>query len=321
MTIHQSGIAVVAGATRGAGRGIARALGEAGYRVVCTGRSTRDRRSGYDMPETIDETAAMIPGALAIAVDHAREAEVVALFDRVERELGPIDVVVDSVAGEDPSFGRWTGMVDSDLANAPRALEQGLVTHLHTAMHACRRMRARGRGLLVEVTEYDLLLGAGGNLVTAIVKLAIKALAATLAEELRGAHVACVSITPGFLRSEAMLRHFGVTAERWRDAGAKDPHFLHSESPLFIGRAVAHLARDPAVMQRTGQILSSWQLAREYGFSDEDGTRPDWGEHWRTGVAPTMPELRAGIEHQAIWLEQLARTARDQLGADASRLR
>lgn len=307
-------VAIVAGATRGAGRGIARALGEAGFAVVCTGRSLRGAPSPYAMPETLEETAEMIPGAVAIRVDHTREEEVAALFQRVERDHGPVEVVADSVAGEDPALGPWSGMVETDLTNAELALRQGLVSRAITAKHAALAMRPRGRGLIVEVTEYDLPLGAGGNLISALAKTGIKALAAMLAEELRGSGVAAVSLTPGFLRSEAVLRHFGVTRETWREGGAQDPHFLHSESPLFVGRAVAALAADPGVLARTGHILSSWELAREHGFTDEDGSRPDWGAHWQAEVVPSMPELRRGIEHQAAWLEALARRAREQLG-------
>jgi NAD(P)-dependent dehydrogenase (short-subunit alcohol dehydrogenase family) len=314
MAVHQSTkVAIVAGATRGAGRGIARALGEAGYTVVCTGRSTTGQPSPYGMPETIDETAAMIPGAIAIRVDHTREAEVAALFARVDREVGPVEVVVDSVAGEDPSLGAWSGMIDCDLAHGELALRQALLSHAITAQQAARALRARKRGLLVEVTEYDLPFGAGGNLIAALVKTSLKTLALVLSEELRESGVAAVSITPGFLRSENMLRVFGVTAETWRDGIARDPNFACSESPLFIGRAVAALARDQGLMAKTGMLLSSWELAREYGFTDEDGSRPDWGEHWRTSVVPGMPALRGGIERQATWLEHAARRARDQL--------
>jgi NAD(P)-dependent dehydrogenase (short-subunit alcohol dehydrogenase family) len=312
----QKKVAVVAGATRGAGRGIARALGEAGFTVICTGRSVRGEPSPYNMPETIDETAAMIPGAVAVRVDHTREDQVAALFARVGDEHGAIDVVVDSVAGEDPSLGEWSGVVDGDLGGAELALRQTLLSHMLTAKHAALAMRPRKRGLLVEVVEYDLPLGAGGNMVSALVKTSLKCLAATLAAELRAHGVAAVSITPGFLRSESMLRHFKVTPSTWRDAGRQDPHFLHSESPLFVGRAVAALAADPNILARTGALLSSWELAREFGFTDEDGSRPDWGEHWRREVVPTMSELREAIELQAEWLEMLARRAREQLTSD-----
>jgi len=311
-------VAIVAGATRGAGRGIARGLGEAGFTVICTGRSVRGQPSSYDMPETIDETAAMIPGAIAMRVDHTNEREVEQLFARVTAEHGGVDVVVDSVAGEDPAFGKWSGMVDTDLSRADVALRQALLSHLYTAKHAGLAMRARKRGLLVEVVEHDQLLGAGSNLLSAVVKSSLKLLATILAEDLRKHRVACVSLTPGFLRSENMLRHFGVTAETWRDAGKRDPHFLHSESPLFIGRGVAALAKDPNAMAKTGLILSSWQLAREYGFTDEDGSRPDWGAHWRDDVIDAM-HMRTGIERHIAWLEALTQNARDQLTTSRAR--
>jgi NAD(P)-dependent dehydrogenase (short-subunit alcohol dehydrogenase family) len=302
-------IAIVAGATRGAGRGIARGLGEAGFIVVCTGRSTREQPSDYKMPETIDDTAAMIPNAIARRVDHTREDEVAALF----AEYPNAEVVVDSVAGEDPAFGTWSSMLDTDLSRAERVFRQALISHLYTTKHAGRTLRECKRGLLVEVVEHDLLCGAGTNLLSALIKGSLKLLAALAAEELRPHNVTAVSITPGFLRSESMLRHFKVTAETWRDGGKRDPHFLHSESPLFIGRAVAALANDPNAIAKTGQILSSWQLAREYNFTDEDGSRPDWGVHWRD-ILPSMPQMRAGIEHHAAWLETLVARAREQLG-------
>lgn len=305
--------ALVAGATRGAGRGIARALGEAGYFVVCTGRSTAAKPSPYAMPETIDETAALIgAGARAVVVDHADAAAVAALF----AEHGPFDVVVDSVAGDDPAFGGWSGLVDSPVDNAAAILGRTLAPRLITARHAAAALRGQRRGLLVEVVEFDLPFGAGGNLLSATVKASLKALTAMLAEELRAHGVTAVSVTPGFLRSEVVLRHFGVTAATWREGIAQDPHFASSESPLFIGRAIVAFAADPARHERTGLILSSWELARHYGVVDEDGTPPDWGEHWRTAVMPTMPELRDSIARHAEWLERLAARAREQVRAD-----
>ena len=307
-------VAIVAGATRGAGRGIARGLGEAGFTVICTGRSMRGEPSSYAMPETLDETAALVgPNAIPIRVDHAREDEVAKLFANVTREHGPIEVVVDSVAGEDPLLGTWSGMIDTDFSKAEAAVRNGFLSRLYTATHAARTLRENKRGMLVEVVEYDLPLGAGGNLISAVIKASLKSVATLLSEELRSHNVTAVSITPGFLRSEVVLRHFKVSADAWRDGGKEDPHFLHSESPLFIGRAVAALAADPNRLAKAGLILSSWELAREYGFTDEDGTRPDWGEHWRREVAPTMPDLRAAIERQAAWLELMARRAREQI--------
>ena len=173
-------------------------------------------------------------------------------------------------------------------------------------------IRAR-RGLIVEVTENDFL-SAGGNPLTQSVKLALKGLAFNMAAELKPHGVAAIAITPGFLRSEKMLEAFDVTEANWRDGGRKDKNFLESESPLFVGRAVAALAQDPAVLERTGQLYGSWQLAREYGFTDADGRRPDWGAH-DIDFSRLPPSLvayfRTGWEIQLEWLKALtSRTER-----------
>jgi NAD(P)-dependent dehydrogenase (short-subunit alcohol dehydrogenase family) len=273
-------VAVVAGATRGAGRGIARALGEAGAVVYCTGRSVKDSPSPYKRPETIDETAEMIVAAggtaIPIRVDHSLESEVEALFAQVDREQRRLDIVVNSIAGEDPLAGAYGWFWDADLTNTTKALENSLVSHIITAKHAAKLMMRARAGLIVEITEGDSL-GAGGNPVKQVVKLALKGNALAMAAELYPHGVAAVAITPGFLRSESMLEGFGVTEKNWRDGGKKDKNFLESESPLYIGRAVAALAADPNILKRTGQLFSSWELAREYKFTDVDGTRPDWG--------------------------------------------
>ena len=309
-------IAVVAGATRGAGRGIARALGEAGATVYCTGRSVKGRPSAYKRPETIDETAAMIGDAggeaIAVRVDHTVEAEVKALFRRIDRTHGRLDVLVNSIAGEDPMMGQWGNFWQVDLKNADAILRQALTSHIITAKHAAPLMIRNRRGLIVEVTESDLL-GAGGNPLSQTVKAGLKMLALNMAAELKTHAVAAVAITPGFLRSESMLQHFGVTEANWRDGGKKDRNFLESESPLYVGRAVAALASDPQVIEHTGQLLSSWELARRYGFTDYDGRRPDWGRlaiDW-SGLPPPMVELfRTGFELQINWLTSLARRTR-----------
>jgi NAD(P)-dependent dehydrogenase (short-subunit alcohol dehydrogenase family) len=273
-------VAVVAGATRGAGRGIARALGEAGAIVYCTGRSVKGSPSPYNRLETIDETAEMIVAtggtAIPVRVDHSLESEVEALFAQIDREQGRVDIVVNSIAGEDPLAGPYGWFWDADLTKASKALENSLLSHVITAKHAAKMMMRARSGLIVEVTEGDAL-GAGGNPVKQIVKLGLKGLALSMATELHPHGVAVVSITPGFLRSESMLEGFGVTEKNWRDGGKKDKNFLTSESPLYVGRAVAALAGDPKIMKRTGQLFSSWELAREYKFTDYDRSRPDWG--------------------------------------------
>jgi len=306
-------IAVVAGATRGAGRGIARALGEAGALVYCSGRSVRGAPSAYGRPETIEETAEAIVAAggaaVATRVDHTVEREVAALFRRVDRKHRRLDVVVDSVAGEDPLNGQWCSFWKTNLANAEAGLRQSLLSHIITAKHAAPYMIRQGRGLMVEVTESDIL-GAGGNPITQSVKLALKGLALNMAAELRPYGVAAVSITPGFLRSETMLQGFGVTEENWRAGGEKDSNFLESESPLFVGRAVAALAADPRVLERTGQLLSSWQLGRDYQFTDYDGRRPDWGAveiDFSKHPRELLQLMRTGGEIQMQWLRDRTR--------------
>jgi NAD(P)-dependent dehydrogenase (short-subunit alcohol dehydrogenase family) len=305
-------VAVVAGATRGAGRGIARALAEAGALVYCTGRSVRGQPSPYARPETIDETAGMIEAdgghAIPVRVDHSREEQVEAFFARVEREQNRLDIVVDSVAGEDPMMNDWRSPWEVDLTRAEALLRQAVVTRLITAKHASRLMIAHRRGLLVEVTENDVVSGSG-NIITQLAKLSHRGLPLILAPQLKEYGVAAVAITPGFLRSEQMLEHFGVTEANWRDAGTKDPNFLESESPLFVGRAIVALAMDPQLMQRSGHLFSSWELGREFGFTDADGRRPDWG--MKDVDFSVLPEALStlildGMELQAAWLHVLA---------------
>jgi len=313
-------VAVVAGATRGAGRGVARALGEAGATVYCTGRSVRSNPSPYKRPETIEETVDMIAStgghAVAIRVDHTLESEVQALFERVDKEQGRLDVLVNSVAGEDPMMYQWGSFWETHLENGEAIFRQCILSHIITSKHAAPLMIRARHGLIVEVSEGDTL-SAGGNPLTQTVKLAIKGLALNMAPELLPHGVTAVSITPGFLRSESMLERQGVTEENWRDAGEKDPNFLESESPLFVGRAVAALAADPSSIERTGQLLSSWELARYYGFTDYDGRRPDWGAleiDW-SPLPPTFVEVfRTGIRVQLDWLKTLARRTEQFIG-------
>jgi NAD(P)-dependent dehydrogenase (short-subunit alcohol dehydrogenase family) len=312
-------VAVVAGATRGAGRGIARALGEAGATVYCTGRSVRGNLSPYGRPETIDETADMINNAggtaIPLRVDHTVESEVEALFARVDREQGRLDVLVNSIAGEDPMMGQWGSFWTADLSQTGAIFKQALISHIITAKYAAPIMIRQRRGLIVEVTESDLL-GGGGNPAGQVVKLGLKGLALNMATELRSHGVAAIAITPGFLRSEAMLQSQGVTEANWRVAGKKDKNFLESESPLFVGRAVAALAQDPKVLDRSGQLLSSWQLSRDYKFTDYDGRRPDWGTlAIDFSVLPPsfVDMLRTGTQLQLEWLNTVTERTQEFL--------
>ena len=309
-------VALVAGATRGAGRGIARALAEAGATVYCTGRSVKGKPSPYKRPETITETAAMIKAAggtaFALRVDHTDEKQVRALFRRIMRAHKRVDIVVDSVAGEDPLMGQWGSMWEADLKSAHAIFRQALTSRIITAKHAALTMMPAKRGLIVEVTENDMI-GGGGNPMSQTVKIAQKILPLFWAAELAPHGIAVMAVTPGFLRSESMLGHFGVTEDNWRDGGKKDSNFLESESPLFVGRAIAALAADPNVQVRTGMLVSSWELAREYGVSDYDGRRPDWGAHAIdfSVLPPALTDLfRRGTDLEIKWLTTLAERTR-----------
>ncbi len=286
-------VALVAGATRGAGRGIAVALGEAGATVYCTGRSsrlaTRPERppdaSPFELagrPETIEETAELVEAAggsgVGLRIDHTDEIQVEALVARIERDHGRLDVLVNDVWGCDALTEWGVPFWQLDLAKGRTMLERGLLSHLITSRHAAALMVEAGAGLIVEITDGERLDYRGTVFYDLVKTGAIRA-AHAMAEELRPHGVAALALTPGFLRSEAMLEHFGVTEETWRDAVAFDLNFVHSETPRFVGRAVAALAADAEVMARSGRVWSSWELARAYGFSDADGARPDWGAH------------------------------------------
>jgi len=309
-------IAIVAGATRGAGRGIARALGEAGATVYCTGRSVRGNPSPYGRPETIDETAEMIQAAggdaIAVRVDHTVESEVEQFFARIDREHQRVDILVNSIAGEEPMMRQFVSFWKTNLKDGEAVFRQALLSHVITAKHAASIMIRQRSGLIVEVTESDILM-AGGNPLTRSVKLALKGLALSMAAELKPHSVAAVAITPGFLRSESMLEGFGVTEVNWRDHGKKDKNFLESESPLFVGRAVAAFAADDRMLERTGQLFSSWELGREYGFTDADGRRPDWGAidiDFSRHPPSLLEYLRNGAEIQIKWLDSVAERTR-----------
>jgi NAD(P)-dependent dehydrogenase (short-subunit alcohol dehydrogenase family) len=309
-------VALVAGATRGAGRGIARALGEAGATVYCTGRSTRGKPSPYKRPETIDETAALINeaggAAVALRVDHTVESDVKALFRRMLRAERRIDVVVNSIAGEDPLMRQYGFLWQADLKSADAVFRQALTSHIITAKQAALALMPQKRGLIVEVTENDVL-GGGGNPMSQVVKSALKLLPLYWAAELEPRGVAVIAVTPGFLRSESMLQHMRVTEDNWRDAGKSDPNFLESESPLFVGRAVAALAADPSVMKRTGMLFSSWELAHDYNFTDYDGRRPDWGRHaidFSMFPPSFVDYFRTGADLQIKWLTTLLTRAK-----------
>ena len=272
-------VALVAGATRGAGRGIARALGEAGAFVWCTGRSAVGHPKGMDRPETIDETAALIveAGGQAVAerVDHTQKDEVEALAARVRSESGRLDVLVNSIWGGDAMVDWARSFWEIDLTGLQAYLDQTLVSHLITGRLLAPLMVEADRGLIVEVIDGHFA-GYRGHILYDLTKAALARLAYGMAMELAQTGVTALSVSPGFLRSEAVLQHFGVTEAAWRDAIAKDPYFAESETPALVGRAVAALAADPGVKRKAGLIHFAADLAREYGFTDVDGRTPDF---------------------------------------------
>src|SRR4051794_14602950 len=285
-------VALVAGATRGAGRGTAVALGEAGATVYCTGRSTRAQRSELDRPETIEETAELVTAAggtgIAVPVDHSVPEQVRALIERIDDEQGRLDVLVNDIWGGEQWFEFDSTLWEHDLVNGLR-LVRTLDTHLITS-HFALPLVLRSGGLVVEVTDGTADYNATRLRVNAfydLVKNAVIRLAWAQAQEV-GDRATVVALTPGWMRSEMMLEHFGVTEANWREATV--PHFCIAESPLYTGRAVAALATDPDAHRWHGQSLSSGQLAQVYGFTDADGTRPDaWRymvEHQDAGLPP-----------------------------------
>ena len=266
-----SSVAVVAGATRGAGRGIAQMLGEAGATVYCTGRSTRERGATPGRPETIDETADLVTRAggrgIPVRVDHTVEAEVIALVAQIGREHGRLDVLVNDVWGGDSAGDwLWKNFHETDIDAGWALMRQAMYSHMLTAKHAAPLLIAQRRGLIVEITDGDTLCYRGA-LFYDLIKTSVMRLAFVMSMELRAHRVAAVAVSPGFLRSEAMLEHFGVTEDTWRDGAKRDKHFIASETPRLVGRGVAALAADPKVLRVSGETFGSksFSLSRSSG--------------------------------------------------------
>ncbi len=275
-------IALVAGATRGAGRGIAVELGAAGATVYATGRTTRKQQSEYGRPETIEETAALVSAAggegIAVQVDHLVAGDVGKLVDRIRAEQGRLDILVNDIWGGE-KLVEWNKPVwDHDLENGLRMLRLAIDTHLITAHHALPLLIEKPGGLLVEVTDGTAEYKATHYRLSPFydhATVAVNRMGWAHAKHLAPHGATSVSLTPGWLRSEMMLEHDKVTEDNWRDGAKITPHFVISETPRFVGRAVAALAADPDKARWNGQSLSSGGLAQVYGFTDLDGTRPD----------------------------------------------
>lgn len=272
-------VAVVAGATRGAGRGIACMLGEAGATVYCTGRSVRSRAATRDRPETIEETAEMVTQrggkGIFMQVDHTDEVQARSLFQRVQQEQdGRLDILVNDLTGD--RYMESKPFLEHSLEGGLKLLQNGSLSHIITSYYGVPLMVQKQKGLVIEMTDgisdeirefsfyYDLEKATNIRL------------ARSLAQQLRRHKIAVVALTPGFLRSEEVLSHFGVSEKTWREAIKKDRYFGYSETPFYVGKAVVALACDRKIMSKSGQALTSGKLAREYGFTDVDGTQPIW---------------------------------------------
>jgi len=282
----QGQVALVAGATRGAGRAIAVELARAGAFVYATGRSSRVHgRSEIGRAETIEETGEMVAKAgdgVALRVDHLEPDEVRALVARIEAERGRLDILVNDIFGGDRYAQFEARLWEHDLAGGLRMLEMGVHTHLITAATALPLLMKGGSGLVVEMTdgthEYNRAYREGVGLYYDLVKANVERILVGLTAELRDTGVTAVAVTPGWLRSEAMLDHFGVTEQTWREACERVDGFGISETPTYVARGVAALAADPDLSRHAGQVLSAHQLAVAYDVTDVDGSRPDcWG--------------------------------------------
>ena len=284
-------VALVAGATRGAGRGIATALGEAGATVYCTGRSVPGSPGMKQRPETIQQTAEIVTArggqGIPIRVDHTVAAEVADLF----QTIGAFDILVNDIWGGDDLVEWGKKLWETNLDDGLTLLDRAIKTHIITSYYGLPLLRPGG--LVVEITDGDAYFYRG-HFFYDLVKTTVIRMAFALAQELNGRDVTALAVTPGFLRSEWMLEHFGVTEANWREAAQKAPSFIASETPLFVGRCVAALAADPNVRRRNGRVFASWDLADEYGVTDADGTRPHfvrWLQENQPAVAAAWKKL------------------------------
>ncbi len=307
-------VALVAGATRGVGRGVALALGEAGAIVYCTGRSTKANRlprgeskkvSPFDharRPETVQETAKMVTArggkGIAAVLDHTDAKQVAKLIARIRKEQGQLHILVNDISELIPQdFGKtfWQVNLENGFANLRNVLHTHIITsHFSAPLLMETSAHSKSPGLIVEIGDGDSY-SYRGHLFYDLAKTSVIRLAFAMARELRRKNVAAVALTPGFLRSEAMLENFGVTEANWRDAVEKDPNYAASETPLYAGRAIAALAADPEIMKKSGRVFSSWGLSEEYGFCDSDGRRPHWGKHYKEKYGDTMNSCDEGF--------------------------
>jgi NAD(P)-dependent dehydrogenase (short-subunit alcohol dehydrogenase family) len=310
-------VALVAGATRGAGRGIALELAAAGAFVWCTGRSTADAPATPGRPETVDETAELIRAAggdaAAVRCDHTQEIGVATVGDRIRAESGRLDILVNDIWGGDALIDWGAKFWTLDIGAVRTLTDRAVLSHLITARHLAPLMIEGGRGLIVEVTDGELP-GYRGQLLYDFVKAAVIRLAYAMAWDLVGTGVTALALSPGFLRSEAVLESLGVTEANWRDGVAKSHDFAYSETPRYIGRAIVALAADPNIAAKAGRAFFVDDLAPEYGFSDVDGAQPHF---WRNMDAWLEPHLdgEGKLDPNVRWIAA-ARYAQIHLSAD-----
>lgn len=317
----QGCVALVAGATRGVGRGIALALGESGATVYCTGRSTRRKKKRSarkpapgkknlalpadhfaGRPETIEETAELVTArggrGIPVVLDHLENAQVEKLIAKIRKEQKRLNFLINDISESAPhDFGKtfWQTDIQRGFALFRNAIHTHILTSHHAAPLLIETAKASNRsGLIVEIGDGDTYTYRG-NLFFDLIKTTVIRLAFAMAYELRRKNVAALAVTPGFLRSEVMLEHFGVSEANWQDAIKKDPNYISSETPLYPGRAIAALAADPQLMKKSGRVFSSWGLSDEYPFCDADGRRPHWGRHFTSKYGDKMNPCDEGF--------------------------
>lgn len=281
-------IALVAGATRGAGRAMAVKLGEAGATVYVTGRTTREELSPMERRETIEDSAELVTKAggkgIPVKVDHTDEHQVRKLIQQIEEEQnGQLDILVNDIWGGDPLTEWGKDVADHDLHKGLQMQKQAVHAHIITSHFALPLMKKNNKGLVVEITD-GTDYNYRGNFYYSLAKISNIHMAKALAQDLKEYNITSIALTPGFLRSEAMLDFFGVTEENWKEGVKVDKHFIASETPYYIGEALKHLALDPDVHRFNGKTLSTWELSDIYNFKDADGTQPHWGNYFREHV-------------------------------------
>jgi len=289
-------------------------LGEAGATVYCTGRSIRGQPATSGRSETIEETAELVDAAggtgIPVRTDHGDAAQVEALFARVRRDAGRLDVLVNDIWGGD-ELTEWQPFWALDHAKGFEMLDRAVRTHIITSRYGAPLLVERQSGLIVEITDGDHG-GYRGTLYYDLAKMATIRLAFGMAAELREHGITALAVTPGFLRSETMLDRLGVTEANWQEAAARVRGFEASETPCFVGRAVAALAADPAVARKSGRVFASWTLAREYGFTDIDGRSPHWGDYLRRSISEILDRGGPANADERAWLEAWHMQLRDE---------